>query len=407
MMHSVCPPNNFNGISYDFYSFCSSVVTAWSGGLADTKRNRLIVWGGGHSDYQGNEIYALNLGTSPQTITRITDPSAWDYSISYESDPDGAPTARHTYNDLVYLPVQDALFSFSGGRPSGTTTNHTWMFTFADSKWHAMDPVNGFNPLSIANSPFAAACAYDSNTQTVFCIDGGTNYLLQYNPATNTYSNLSINAMYPYAATPAIDPIRKLMVFMGTDGTNYKVAAIDISGADPNYTVQDWTSQVTGCAGMGVNWPGFVYDSALGQFVGYPNQGGTVYVFDAGTKTCTAQNYSNAPAASATTAQYGTFGHFQYFPGLNTFALLNDVNQNAYTLTLGALTTSTPPPTASACDLNGDGKVDSTDVQIAINQTIGIASCGNASLTGNGQCTVVSVQRIINASLGGACVVGP
>ena len=174
-------------------------------GAADTKRNRLIVWGGGHGDYQGNEIYALNLAAMPPTMTRLTDPSAWNYSISYESNPDGTPTSRHTYNDLVYLPVQDALFSFSGGLPSGTGTNHTWMFTFADSKWHAQDPVNGWDPTSISNSVTGAACAYDPNTQTVFCIDGNTNYLLRYNPATNTYTKLSIGAAYALGATPAID----------------------------------------------------------------------------------------------------------------------------------------------------------------------------------------------------------
>jgi hypothetical protein len=404
MLHSVCPADNFDGISYDFYDMCPNVVDAWSGGIADTKRNRLIIWGGGHSDYWGNEIYALTLGANP-TMTRLTSPSAWDYSISYEVNPDGTPTSRHSYNDLVYLPAQDALFSFSGALDSGPT-NHTWMFTFADNKWHAMDPVNGVDPNTLEPSFTAAACAYDPNTQTVFCINGNTNYLLQYNPATNTYTELSNNAAYALAATPAIDPVRKLMVFMGNaaDGVTFKVNAIDISGGDPTYTVQDWTSQVTGCGGMNANWPGFVYDPAIAKFVGYPNQGGTVYVFDAGTKSCTAQNFTNAPQTSPGNPLYGTFGRFQYFPALDSFALVNDVNQNGHSLTLNSPASSPP---ASACDLNGDGKVDTTDVQIAIAQVLGATACTNASLTGVGQCTVVSVQRIINASLGGACVVGP
>ena len=403
---SVCPPNNFNGISYPFTSMCPNVVNAWNGGIADTKRNRLIIWGGGHSDYSGNEIYAVNLGTAPPSIVRLTDPSAWNYSNSYEVNLDGTPTSRHTYNGLVYLPVQDALFSFSGVLPSGSSTSHTWLFTFADSKWHSQDPVNGFNPLTIASSITGAACAYDPNTQTVFCLDGNTNYLLQYAPATNTYTKLSITAAYPLAATAAIDPIRKLMVFMGNaaDGTTFKVSAVDISGADPTYKVQDWTSQVSGCAGMNVDWPGFVYDSASGKFVGYPNQGGTVYLFDDGTKTCTPQTFANPPQTTSTSATYGTFGRFQYFPGLDTFVLVNDAFQNTYTLNLSS--TTSPPPTASACDLNGDGVVNSLDVQIAISQALGITACGSAALTGNNQCNVVDVQRVINASLGMSCLVG-
>jgi len=35
---------------------------AWSGGALDTKRDRLVIWGGGHADYYGNELYAFYLG---------------------------------------------------------------------------------------------------------------------------------------------------------------------------------------------------------------------------------------------------------------------------------------------------------------------------------------------------------
>ena len=67
----------------------------------------------------------------------------------------------------------------------------------------------------------------------------------------------------------------------------------------------------------------------------------------------------------------------------------------------------TVPPPSSACDLNGDGTVDVLDVQISINQALGLAQCTNSDLQQNGTCTVIDVQRVINAALGGACVVGP
>src|SRR5215471_17051490 len=40
---------------------CASVIATWNGGIADTARNRFIVWGGGHENYWGNEVYALNI----------------------------------------------------------------------------------------------------------------------------------------------------------------------------------------------------------------------------------------------------------------------------------------------------------------------------------------------------------
>jgi hypothetical protein len=153
---------------------------------------------------------------------------------------------------------------------------------------------------------------------------------------------------------------------------------------------------------MSVNWPGFTYDSGLAKFVGYPNQGNTVYIFDAGTKSCIAQSFANGPQTALLTN--GTYGRFQYFPSLNSLVLVNDPNQNAYSLQLSSTTPT--PAQSSPCDLNGDGKVDTLDVQSAINQALGISACNTAALTGNGQCNVVDVQRVINASLGLACVVG-
>jgi len=65
-----------------------------------------------------------------------------------------------------------------------------------------------------------------------------------------------------------------------------------------------------------------------------------------------------------------------------------------------------PPPTANACDLNGDGVVNMLDVQIAINQVIGISPCTNADLIGTGTCTAMDVQRVANAAAGQACKTG-
>src|SRR5580700_6981282 len=56
-----CPANGFGGDSYPFTNNCRNVIRSWSGGVADTVANRLIIWGGGAGNYYGNEIYSLNL----------------------------------------------------------------------------------------------------------------------------------------------------------------------------------------------------------------------------------------------------------------------------------------------------------------------------------------------------------
>jgi hypothetical protein len=58
------------------------------------------------------------------------------------------------------------------------------------------------------------------------------------------------------------------------------------------------------------------------------------------------------------------------------------------------------PATTSPCDVNKDGAINVQDVQIEVNMALGISSCNNPS----GTCNVVSVQRVVNAALGGPCV---
>src|SRR5207344_146524 len=73
-MQSVCPPDYFGGQNYGFSVQCWRMLI-WSGAIADTLRNRMILWGGGHDNYYGNEIYSLDLNANPPTMTRLTDPT--------------------------------------------------------------------------------------------------------------------------------------------------------------------------------------------------------------------------------------------------------------------------------------------------------------------------------------------
>ena len=58
----------------------------------------------------------------------------------------------------------------------------------------------------------------------------------------------------------------------------------------------------------------------------------------------------------------------------------------------------------NACDLAPPfGTIDSADVTLAVNMAIGNAAC-TANVEGALQCTVITVQRIVNALLGQGCV---
>lgn len=69
---------------------------------------------------------------------------------------------------------------------------------------------------------------------------------------------------------------------------------------------------------------------------------------------------------------------------------------HALPLQIGALYTL---HVLSLCDINSDGVVNVADVQMMINQALGLATCSLA-----GGCTVVQVQAVIITALGHACV---
>jgi hypothetical protein len=58
---------------------------------------------------------------------------------------------------------------------------------------------------------------------------------------------------------------------------------------------------------------------------------------------------------------------------------------------------------SNTCDLNSDGLVNNTDVNLAINMALGAAPC-TARVEGPLTCTVITIQRVVNASAGQACV---
>jgi hypothetical protein len=78
----------------------------------------------------------------------------------------------------------------------------------------------------------------------------------------------------------------------------------------------------------------------------------------------------------------------------------------ALILSLGTSCLTAGPAFVSACDLNYDGVVNVSDIQLAINQALGIVPCTSADLNGDGQCNVLDVQRVVDAALGEGCKVG-
>jgi hypothetical protein len=201
------------------------VTEAWNSAVFDTRRNRLVIWGGGHGDYAGNELYALDVASS--SIVRLTNPglplAASDCGEAIASGTQ--PNSRHTYDAIAYMENVDRMFAFGGSlTPCGYLGNGTWTFNFTTSIWERRSPSG-----AIPNAVPGVVSAYDSATGKVFLHDN--HYLYSYNFGTDSYQRLSGDNAIDYHMTAAIDAANKKFVIVG----NGNVYVYDIS-AGSNYT---------------------------------------------------------------------------------------------------------------------------------------------------------------------------
>jgi len=304
-------------------------MIAWNSGAYDTTRDRLLIWGGGHKDYSGNELYAFNVNSL--SWARIWGPSAnIPGSGTWEAYPDGNPGARHTYDGQTYIPSVDKFFVSNGSLSwTGYGGSGTWLFNSANSTWQrASDtPEEDLSPTAV----------YDPVTQHIF---HQTNHIFsEYDPVANTYTQRgTIDAGRYTNPTGAIDPVRRLFVTVGSG----KVSVWDLN------TWQYSQPATTGGSSVVNNSaPGFKYDPVRHTFIGWVG-GATVYELDPSTWAWTARSPAPTNTVIPTNApSQGTFSRFQYIPSKNAYIAVNSVDEDVYVYKLSAGTPGPPPPLPS------------------------------------------------------------
>jgi hypothetical protein len=382
-------PSGFTG--------CNNVVAAWSGAVADTTRNRLILWGGGHTDYNGNELYALDLNTL--TFARLNNPSAPAGSC-VAANSDGTPNARHTYDGLAYLPSTDQMFAFNGslscGAGSGPNPSDSWTYSFSTGTWQRIS-YTGNAPGTSAGThydylTFGDDADYDPNTGLVIAKDGAG--IFTYNPSTKVWTPVNSFGS-DYHLTSVVDPKRKLFISMG-NGQGFKVNIASGSGYPAT------TPTFSGCgSALSQASPGLAYDPVQNLIVGWGG-GGTVYLYNPDTDSCTSVTYPNGPGAEQ---QNGTFGRFRYFPALGVFALVNDWGTNAYTLRLTPASGGGSGPNISGISVNSITTVSAnviwtTDVPATTQVEYGITAAYGNLTTLNATLSTSHSQALAGLTIG-------
>jgi hypothetical protein len=103
------------GLPSGTYSDPGAIVRAWSSFAWDSNRGQLLLWGGGHANYMGNEMYVFDGATG--TWERGSLPTRlqqYNTSSTFFTVDNVTPQSAHTYDNSLYLPVNDRFVTFGG-----------------------------------------------------------------------------------------------------------------------------------------------------------------------------------------------------------------------------------------------------------------------------------------------------
>lgn len=94
----------------------SKIISSWSSFAWDSRRGDIILYGGGHANYSGNDVYRWRARTLQWERAALPSETLSVGSNTWTAidGADGAPTSAHTYDNAVYLPLIDRYLNFGG-----------------------------------------------------------------------------------------------------------------------------------------------------------------------------------------------------------------------------------------------------------------------------------------------------
>ncbi len=113
---SAWPPNSLRPIYGSGVSVPSKIIGAWSSFAWDSNRGDLILYGGGHANYSGNDVYRWRSRTLQWERASLSSEVEFVGSNTWNAidGADSAPTSAHTYDNSLFLPLADRFLTFGG-----------------------------------------------------------------------------------------------------------------------------------------------------------------------------------------------------------------------------------------------------------------------------------------------------
>lgn len=314
-------------------------LLSYSGGAYDSKGHRLLVWGGGHSGYAGNEIYAFDLPAG--RWQRLSEPTPPVLNLRYNKetkklegenppwrDPryPPAPIAVHSYDQLVYLPDQHQFFAAGGSTFSGNgfATAQTWLYDLTRTGAGGWTEAEAMPGKAYGLFEYNMATAYDPLSRKV--VMRGYSQSATFDPATGHWSVTGKSfASRRLGSVGEIDPKRRLFVLIGGGAAEvYPIGPNgELGAAKPLAAEGD--REIEQCYG-----PGLEYDTKADRLVAWCS-GGDVYALEPEPRRWIRHPPASGVFPGPHPAQMrGTWGRFRYMPEYDVFIVVNGLRRNVF-----------------------------------------------------------------------------
>lgn len=299
----------------------TSILSAWGGGIvvsgglyigaAQTSGHFLVIFGGGHTDYFGNEVYAFGpLENDTPAYYRLRDPTN-PPPLDVDEDGSGYPVSRHTYSSICYVTYGGRNWMFCAGQPFRAED------AGSDATCHAFD-FDVASPNS--NKPWITRATIGNGSCRTVGIDNANGVIWYHGPGRVGYYDIATNTNVAYGDgfksppggddwSSAVDTTRGLWLII-TNGTGHAFYRTN-NGINNDY----YTPSTTGTApGSGIK--SVVWDADDDRFVVWAGGNTLYYLTPPGTNPYEGGNpwvWTNEVYGGATVGTphtTGTFGRF-------------------------------------------------------------------------------------------------
>lgn len=236
----------------------TGLINSWSSGVAGIYNGRrgYFMFGGGHQDYSGNEVYFLD--AFDRRWYRIKDNTTNLSGGTATAYADGTPRVPHTYRHVVWTPGYLWLMHQAGPYPSGDSYYGVWRLNLSTLTWQQIATDMPGTKASTAE----VGSHYSARRGLIYTINQAGEVWAT-NVATGAITKVNSNFVPGSSlnnASTFCDSLGALF-FRGSGG---QVSVLNVDNASAGWT------QVTVTGTFGVsNYPGFVWHEASKKLIAW------------------------------------------------------------------------------------------------------------------------------------------